>query len=244
MRSTRSAASSDDIVDEPAAHATKVAELDTWRARIAALYQGAADDPVSRVLLPAVRRFALRREDFAAIIHGMQMDAEHVIIAPSLAELDLYCDRVAAAVGRLSVRAFGDSSAAADAVAWALGRALQYTNILRDLDEDAQRGRLYLPRELLAEAGTRVDPAPHPAAVLASPHLTPVCHRMLAAARNYFTQAETAMAQCDHRAMRPARLMAASYRAVLDALERRGWQNLTQPPRIGTLRKLRILLAA
>jgi squalene synthase HpnD len=230
----------DDIVDEPAADATKVRELDAWRARIAGLYQGAADEPVSRVLLPAVRRFALRREDFAAIIDGMQMDAEHVIVAPSLAELDLYCDRVAAAVGRLSVRAFGDSSAQADTVAWALGRALQYTNILRDLDEDAQRGRLYLPHEFLAEAGAPADPAD----VLASPQLAQVCDRMLAAARAYFTQAETAMARCDHRAMRPARLMAASYRAVLDALQRRGWAKLSEPPHIGTLRKLRILLAA
>jgi squalene synthase HpnD len=230
----------DDIVDEPAEHAAKVAELDAWRARIAALYQGAADDPVSRVLLPAIQRFALRQEDFAAIIEGMQMDAEHVIVAPGLAELDLYCDRVAAAVGRLSVRAFGDSSPAADTVAWALGRALQYTNILRDLEEDAQRGRLYLPREFLAAAGIPADPS----AALAAPQLAAVCARMLAAARDYFTQAETAMESCDQRAMRPARLMAATYRAVLDALERRGWQNLSEPPHIGILRKLRILLAA
>ena len=87
------------------------------------------------------------------------------IIAPPLAELDLYCDRVASAVGRLSVRVFGDAGPAAQETAYALGRALQLTNILRDVGEDAERGRIYLPREFLDEAGI----APDPATLLAAP---------------------------------------------------------------------------
>ena len=105
-----------------------------------------------------MRRFDLRQDDFLAVIDGMQMDAETTIVAPDLATLDLYCDRVAAAVGRLSVRAFGDASPAADQVAHSLGRALQLTNILRDLREDAERGRLYLPREWLDVAAVPHDP--------------------------------------------------------------------------------------
>ena len=139
----------DDIVDDEGDFAGKVPLLAAWRARIAGLYRGEADGPVTRVLLAAVARYGLRAEDFVAVIDGMQMDAETVIVAPDLATLDLYCDRVAAAVGRLSVRAFGDASPAADRVAFALGRALQLTNILRDVAEDAARGRLYLPREWL-----------------------------------------------------------------------------------------------
>jgi squalene synthase HpnD len=230
----------DDIADEPADDDAKAAALDAWRARVAALYRGQADDPVSRVLLAAVTRYDLREADFAAIIDGMQMDAEQVIVAPSLEALDLYCDRVAAAVGRLSVRAFGDASDDAQHVAWALGRALQYTNILRDLDEDARRGRLYLPAEFLAACGVPPDPA----AALANPALGDVCTQMLAAARAYFAQARQAMAQCDQRAMRPARLMASGYLAVLDALERRGWQDLASRPRVGRLTKLRILASS
>jgi phytoene synthase len=230
----------DDIVDEPAEDAQRAAGLAAWRGRIEALYRGAADEPVSRVLLPAIGRFGLRQQDFVAVIDGMASDAARIIVAPSLAELDEYCDRVAAAVGRLSVRAFGDASGDADLVAWALGRALQFTNILRDLEEDARRGRLYLPREWLDAAGVPADPA----AALTSPGLPAVCARMLAAARDYFSQAEASMRHCDRRAMRPARLMAAGYRAVLDALERRGWTRLDAPPRVGTLRKLRILLTA
>ena len=227
----------DDIADEPASLTARQAGLDAWRARIAALYAGRAEDAVCRVLLAAVKRYGLRREDFLAVIDGMAMDAETVIVAPSLAALDLYCDRVASAVGRLSVRAFGDASAGADRVAAALGRALQYTNILRDLDEDARRGRLYLPLEWLAAAAVPADPL----LALASAGLPTVCARMVGAARGYFAEARLAMAACDRAAMRPARLMAESYLAVLDALERRGWQDLRARPRVTRLRKLRIL---
>ena len=135
----------DDIAYDPAPFETRRPRLDAWRRRVAGLYRGETDDAVTRVLAGAVAAFGLRQSDFEAVIDGMEMDAA-AIVAPSLAELDLYCDRVAAAVGRLSVRAFGDASPAADQVAWHLGRALQLTNILRDIAEDAARGRLYLPR--------------------------------------------------------------------------------------------------
>ena len=152
------------------------------------------------------------------MIDGMQMDAEAAIVAPDLATLDLYCDRVAAAVGRLSVRAFGDASPAADRVACSLGRALQLTNILRDLAEDADRGRLYLPREWLDEAAVPHDPH----AALAAPGLPRVCARVAALAHEHF-RAAPPMPQCDAKAMKPARLMGATYAAILSRLERRGW---------------------
>jgi phytoene synthase len=185
------------------------------------LFRGEAEGPVTRSLVVAVNRFTLRQEDFIAVIDGMQMDAESVIVAPDLATLDLYCDRVAAAVGRLSVRVFGDASAAADRVAHALGRALQLTNILRDLAEDAERGRLYLPREYLNQAGVPHDP--HTA--MAAPGLDLVCARVAALAHGYFNEADSAMAACDRRAMRPARMMGATYAAILQRLERRGWRH-------------------
>jgi phytoene synthase len=210
----------DDIADEPAPIEEKRRGLAAWRDRIAGLAHGVAEDATTRVLLPAMRRYALREADFLAVIDGMETDAETVVVAPDAAALDLYCDQVASAVGRLSVRAFGDASAEADRVAFHLGRALQMTNILRDLGEDAARGRLYLPREWLDEAGV-----PHaPGAALRSPHLAEVCRRGSAVARAHFAEARAAMARCDRAAMRPARLMAASYMAVLDEMERRGWR--------------------
>jgi phytoene synthase len=214
----------DDIADEPGELAEKLPRLAAWRNRIAGLYRGEADGPVTRVLVAGVRRFDLRQQDFIAVIDGMQMDAETVIVAPDLTTLDLYCDRVAAAVGRLSVRVFGDASPMADRVAHALGRALQLTNILRDLREDAERGRLYLPREYLDAAGVPFDPQ----AALASPRLGEVCGRLAALAHGYFAEARAAMAGCDRRAMKPARLMGATYAAILSRLEQRGWSRLDE----------------
>jgi phytoene synthase len=209
----------DDIADEDAPLEEKRVALEAWRGHIEGLSRGEADGAVPRVLLLATEKFALRSVDFLAVIDGMAMDAETVIVAPGLETLDRYCDRVAAAVGRLSVRAFGDASADADEVAHHLGRALQLTNILRDLGEDAARGRLYLPREWLAEAGVPASPT----AALKSPALVQVCERMAGRAHDHFAAATDAMARCNAKAMKPARLMAASYLAILRRLERRGW---------------------
>jgi presqualene diphosphate synthase len=200
----------DDVADEPGEFSTKVPQLAAWRERVADLYRGKSDGPVTRILVAAAERFKLREEDFIA-----------VIVAPDLATLDLYCDRVAAAVGRLSVRAFGDASPAADRVAYSLGRALQLTNILRDLQEDADRGRLYLPREWLDEAGVPHDPL----AALGSPGLPRVCARVAGLAHDHFRAAAGAMRECDPKAMKPARMMGATYAAILARLERSGWSN-------------------
>jgi phytoene synthase len=228
----------DDIADEPGEFSAKVTLLDAWRARIAALYAGLSEDAVTRVLLRAIQRFSLRQEDFIAVIDGMQTDAETVVVAPAFADLDLYCDRVASAVGRLSVRAFGDSSADADLVAHHLGRALQMTNILRDIHEDAGRGRLYLPREFLADAGVPSDPQ----AALHHPALPNVCARIATLAHGHFRDARAAMARCNRRAMRPARLMGATYDAILAKLERRGWQHLDVPAKLSGWDKVWLLV--
>ena len=225
----------DDVADEPAPAAEKQTALNDWRTRISRLYAGEPSDAVTTVLLPFVQQFHLREPDFQAVIAGMEMDAFEEIVAPSFEKLDLYCDRVAAAVGRLSVRAFGDASPRADDVAWALGRALQFTNILRDLAEDAARNRLYLPAEWLAEAGI---PVTTPAEMLRHPAMSQVCERMAKQAHRYFDAAHAAMRQCNQKAMRPARLMGATYRAVLRALEKRGWTRLEEPVKLSKLQKL------
>ena len=211
----------DDIADDDdGALVDRLQGLEAWRTRVGDLYAGRSEDALTRVLLAAIRRYDLRQADFEAVIDGMRMDSEQRIAAPLLADLDLYCDRVASAVGRLSVRAFGDSSPDADLVAFHLGRALQLTNILRDFDEDAARGRLYLPREWLEEAGMEFEPE----AALSHPSFPLVAARMAAEAGRHFGAADEAMARCDRRAMRPARLMGATYAAILRRLVRRGWQ--------------------
>jgi phytoene synthase len=209
----------DDIADDDMPLPEKRAALQAWRKKIAGIYAGTAEDGISRVLRGAVAAFGLREADFIAIIDGMEMDAGAPIVAPPLPVLDLYCDRVAAAVGRLSVRVFGDGSDQAQDVAYALGRALQLTNILRDVGEDAARGRLYLPHEFLAAEEVPFDAK----AALESPHLPKVCAKLERLARKYFSEAEAAMKLCDQNAMRPARLMAASYKPLLKILRKRNF---------------------
>jgi presqualene diphosphate synthase len=224
----------DDIADETGSLEDKLRGLAGWRDKIAALYRGETEDPVTRVLALAIPRFQLRAEDFIAVIDGMQTDAETVIVAPDMAALDLYCDQVASAVGRLSVRAFGDTSPAADRVAYALGRALQLTNILRDIKEDAERGRIYLPREYLDDAGVPANPA----TIVTARGLPSVCERLAECAHAYFRDARTAMALCNRSAMKPARVMGATYDSLLSALERRGWRRLEEPVALPKWKKL------
>jgi phytoene synthase len=214
----------DDIADgeRPVEH--KLAALAAWREEIEALYTGCPRHLVARALREPTQCYHLRREDFLAVIDGMEMDAREDIQAPSLAALDLYCARVASAVGHLSVHVFGDASDAAHRVAESLGRALQLTNILRDLDEDASRQRLYLPREILDRHGVRGS---DPATVLRHPALPVVCRDVAAIAEDHFREAALSMARCSRRAMRPAAVMAAIYRATLSALLRSRWRDPT-----------------
>jgi len=228
----------DDIADSSGPRRERREELDRWRADIDALHAG-TPVPRTRGLLAPVRRFGLRREDFHAVIDGMEMDVVADIRAPDEATLEAYCDRVASAVGRLSVRVFGMDERDGIALAHHLGRALQLTNILRDLDEDAAFGRLYLPAEALRAAGIV---AADPATVLTSPALGEACARVIERARGHFAQAEEVMARSPRRAVRAPRIMAEAYRLILDTLVARGWSPPRHPIRLPRARLLWIIV--
>ena len=210
----------DDIADDGGPRDQRLNQLQRWRTDIDALYAGKAP-PHLRGLAQAVREFNLQCEDFIAVIDGMEMDVVADIRAPDFATLDLYCDRVASAVGRLSVCVFGMEKEAGLALAHHLGRALQLTNILRDIDEDGAIGRLYLPREALSDAGIMTN---DPAGALANPAIGQACAPVVARAKCHFADAEAIMAKSPRRAVRTPRIMAAAYRIYLDRMIARGWQ--------------------
>ena len=229
----------DDIADDDAVAAEqKKAALAAWHDEIEALYAGIPRQLIARALQGPVEQFGLRPGDFHAVIDGMEMDSE-AILAPDMPTLDLYCARVASAVGHLSVHVFGDASESAHEVADHLGRALQLTNILRDLDEDASRGRLYLPREILGRHGIRDT---EPGAVLRHPALPAACRDLAAVALERFAAADQAMARCSRRAMRPAAVMGAFYRAMLEALLEAGWRAPSVRVSLSKSRKLWLVL--
>jgi phytoene synthase len=213
----------DDIADDLGPREPRREQLARWRSDIDAVYRG-APPPALAGLAAAVRGFDLRRDDFIAIIDGMEMDVIADIRAPDRATLDLYCDRVACAVGRLSVRVFGMKNDAGLALAHHLGLALQLTNILRDLDEDASLGRLYLPREALQSNGIAATDPPE---VLANPAVGKVCAVIVELAEGHFRQAQKIMAQNPRREVRAPRIMGEAYHLILEQLVARGFA----PPR-------------
>lgn len=235
----------DDIADDEGwTLGEKRHALKDWEDALDTLYEGGLPEGlVARALKEPIARFGLARADFQAVIDGMEMDAGDPIVAPPRAELDLYCDRVAAAVGRLCVCIFGEPGEAGRRVADALGRALQLTNILRDVHEDAERGRLYLPRELIEAEGLPCDDIP---AILASPRYPAVWRALAGEAERAFSDAETALAACDRTRMRPARIMMEVYRRNLARMQALSDTDIADPavPKrlVGKAEKLAIAL--
>lgn len=229
----------DDIADEPGDLSLRQARLDGWRAEVGRLYAGEpVTEPIARALAPAIRRYALPRAEFDALIDGMETDLQGRNVAPSMSALQLYCRRVAGAVGLLSVRCFGAHEPEADSMAIALGEALQLTNILRDLGEDAAEGRLYLPAELLERHGVT---ARDPEAVIDDPRLPAMCRDLAARARQRYGEAQALISRCDRRAMKPAILMMAGYRALLDRLEDADWREPRRRVSLSPWRRLLLL---
>jgi squalene synthase HpnD len=219
----------DDIADDCARpREGRRAELQTWRADIEATFAGRTPPHLSS-LARSIATYDLQQRDFLAVIDGMDMDVEADIRAPDWPTLELYCDRVACAVGRLSTRVFGLEPRSGDALAEHLGRALQLTNILRDLDEDCALGRLYLPREALDKAGIASS---EPAEALASPGLGAAAQPLIEEARRRYRLAEAIMAASPRAAVRAPRLIAAAYEAILERLVRRGFAPPRAPVRV------------
>ena len=227
----------DDIADSDGPRPERLAALQQWRDDIDALYQGR---PPARLVdyVASVKKFDLKREDFLAVVDGMEMDVPQDIRAPDLATLDLYCDRVASAVGRLSVRVFGLPADDGILLAHHLGRALQLTNILRDIDEDATLGRLYLPREGLLEAGITGN---DPRQVAADPRVPNVCAPLVARAREHFEKSDEIMTRHPRRVVRAPRIMSKYYGAILQLLIARGFSAPRASVRVSKVTRLAII---
>ncbi|HPE29599.1 MAG TPA: presqualene diphosphate synthase HpnD [Parvularculaceae bacterium] len=227
----------DDIADEEGPVAEKRIGLAAWRAEIDRLFQGAPQTPTGVALLEPVRAFDLAKEEFILMIEGMEMDAEGPIVAPTMERLLAYTRRVAGSVGMLSMPVFGaPRTEAADRFSLALSDALQLTNILRDVGEDAEIGRLYLPRELLEKYGAPLDPAK----IVGAPGLEGVARELGAIAKDKFAAARAALKDLDWRVLRPALLMMGVYEAYLKKLEERGWNRIGESISISKMEKVLI----
>ncbi len=224
----------DDVVDEcnePAVARTKLA---WWRSEIAALFQGNPQHPVTRALQPVIGRYDLPAEYFLEIIDGMEMDLEQTRYA-DFKELSLYCYRVASVVGLLSAEIFGYEDRHTLRYAHDLGIAFQLTNILRDVGEDARRGRVYLPEDEMACHG--VDRA----AVLrreSSEGMRKLFKAQADRARTYYKAAFSRLPEVDRYSQRSGLIMAAVYLRTLDKVEAEGFPVLERRVSLSPWHKL------
>ncbi|MGR3717991.1 MAG: squalene/phytoene synthase family protein [Thermohalobaculum sp.] len=212
----------DDIADEDWPLAEKHRLLDDWCAEIRRLYDGHPVSAIGQALALPVMRYKLPREEFLLLIEGMEMDADGPIVAPPMTRLRAYTRRVAGSVGMLSMRVFGAwIGEQSERAALALGDAFQLTNILRDVEEDAAVGRLYLPREALEAAGVPTD---DPSAAARHPELWRACAEVGRLARADFVAARAAMADHSRMALAPALLMTGVYEGYLARMEAREYR--------------------
>ncbi len=225
----------DDIADEPGEIEDKRIALGIWRGEIERLFADRPRNPTACALVRPIDQYGLHKEDFRAVIDGMDMDAEPSIRIKDMAELELYCDRVACAVGRLSVRVFGVQDDIGIKLSFAQGQALQLTNILRDVAEDAGRDRLYLPRDLLVSHDIDPDDLN---ALIKHPKLPLVCDLLATIAERRFEEAWDLARQCNRSDVRPAVMMMAVYHQILKKVIHRGWRNFASSVKLTKLEKI------
>jgi phytoene synthase len=213
----------DEIGDADLASATL--QLERWRQELAACFDGGQPQTdQGRALTPLVHRFRLSREPFEALIEGVQMDLGRRRYE-TFDDLYEYCIRVASAVGLICLDIFGYRDPLSRQYAIDLGVALQLTNILRDVREDLERGRVYIPLEELRAYGCSEDDlrneAAHAGGGVRSPAVKALLQHQARRARDYYARAAAALPRRDASRLVAAEIMGAIYRAVLDRIERR-----------------------
>ena len=224
----------DDVVDEVADPAVASVKLAWWRREVDSVFDGTPGHPVSRALVKVVREHGLPREHFHTVIDGMQMDLEQSRYV-DFAGLERYCHRVAGVVGLLAARIFGYQAPATEGYARDLGIAFQLTNIVRDVGEDAMRGRIYLPQEDLARFGVpasqilRREPGGNFASLMAFE---------VQRAREWYERALSQLPSDERRSQRVGLAMAAIYRTLLAEIERDGYRVLDRRIALTPVRKL------
>ena len=229
----------DDIADGPGAAPEKLARLNQWRQAVDRLFRN--EDPLIaevRAIAAPVRSFGLERDALEAVIRGMEMDVQGEMRAPPLDTLQAYSFCVAGAVGLLALRIFGAQGNNSRQFARAVGDALQMTNILRDIEEDAALGRLYLPREFLLQARIAHD---DPHLVLQEPGLPRACELLAELAAQRYRDALAALPP-DPRPLRPALIMMGVYGRILGRLRRIGWRRCGQVARVPKVERIWIAL--
>jgi phytoene synthase len=224
----------DDVVDECADPDVARTKLAWWRKEIAGTFAGSAQHPVAQALIPMVHTFNLPQSHFQDIIDGMEMDLRYNRY-PDFATLQSYCYRVAGVVGLMAAEIFGYRDPDTRRYAENLGTAFQLTNIIRDVGEDARRGRVYLPLDELTRFGISATDIVH---LQDREELRRLIEFQIERAEQYYERAFASLPEQDRKSQRPGLVMAAIYQAVLREIRNGGCKVLDRRTSLTPIRKL------
>jgi len=223
----------DDIADGGLSPEDKRAQLDIWQGKIDRMLCGQPECEITRILAEAMQRYTLPKAEFYQLLDGMRTDACGPVQPDDWTKLHQYCRQVAVSVGLLSLPIFGRTDNDAQEFAIELGYALQLTNILRDVAEDNDEGRIYLPKELM-----QIHDAPD----ITSPNLPRVLEEIAVKTREHYQQVENMLATTGTENLTPAILMKNAYYKLFLKMERRGWQHLRPRMRLSTTEKALLVM--
>ncbi len=233
----------DDIVDGDTDMAEKQELLQAWREEIDNIYDKKVPaTEIGRRIYKNCMRFKLPKEEFLRLINSISMDVPNPVQAPSMDKFLEYCRGVAGVPGNLSLRIFGcNNEKIINELAINLGNALQITNILRDVKEDAMSNRLYIPKEFLLQANIA---STDPKAVVVDKNLAIAREELAKMADDYFKKSELLIQQLDKKTARPVKMIAAIYRKYFKIMKNRGWEIISPKPQISKMKKLKLALRA
>ncbi len=223
----------DDIVDDTLDTGVAASKLAWWQTEVAQAFSGKPSHPVMRALMPLAADYAIEEGHLQKVIQGCQMDLEQTRYL-DYPGLQRYCHLVAGIVGEVAANIFGRTQAQTTAYAHKLGQALQLTNILRDVGEDALRGRIYLPASELQQFEVKAQDILQRSY---SPRFTALMQFQAQRAQQLYDEALALLPSTDRRAQKPGLMMASIYRALLGEIERDNFRVLHQRISLTPLRK-------
>jgi len=229
----------DNIGDSHGQIRKKRQELKDWKKEIDEIYKNKTKKKLGKLLNNCIKKYKLKKNLFLEIIKGIEMDINNKMIAPKQKILNIYCYRVAGAVGLLCLNIYRENNKSSRSFGIALANALQITNILRDIKEDSLMGRLYMPKEILKKVGIKEKNIND---IIKNKKFPNACKELAKLADTNFQVAEKKLKNCSKTKLKSAILMMNTYKLLLKKLKNNAWKNIEEKIHLTKLEKITLFL--
>ena len=224
----------DSIADSRELKNKKIKKINELKKEINEIFKNNLNNNFSKILKCSIEKYKLNKQYFLDIIKGVEMDIDGIMICPNKKTFNLYCYRVAGAVGLLSLKIFGDYNQRTKRFGLYLAKALQITNILRDIKQDKIMGRMYIPKEILNSVGIKTNKI---ILILKNKKFPIACTKLAALADLNFQYADKQLKFCSQKKLKSAILIMNTYKLLLKKLKKKGWENLEEKVNLTKLEK-------